>query len=242
MAVATISVNFANLAAAQAGTSPVQSISPFILKNALTSGTGFYNLNVNGATFNNNVSLAGSSNLTVGGNITVSTLGSSFNGITSVAGLNVSSGLTTLAAGLTVSAGSVLVQSTTPSSSYTTGALVVAGGVGIGGDVRIGNNGDLIVETGGIIQSADFGVLKNMASFAAPRLQNGTGQALFRASYNMELLTNLTYTPGSGITFFINSVANAMLAGTVIPAGGLVTMNVTGAPTNVCISFGYKYT
>lgn len=240
MAVATISVNFANLADVQAGATPVQSISPLILRNALTSGTGLYNLNVNGATFNNTVSIA-SGNLTVAGNIVVSSTGSSFNGITSTAGLNISSGLATIAAGLTVSAGNVLIQSTTPTSSYTTGALVVAGGVGIGGDVRIGNNGDLIVESGGIIQSADFGILKNMATFAAPRLQNGSGQRLFRPAYNIELLTNMQGIP-TGTTILINGTANAMLAGTSIPANAEVTMNVTLAPTNVCMFFGYKYT
>ncbi len=234
MAVATISVNFASLAEIQAGTSPVQSISPFNLKNALTSGISLYGLNVNGATFNNNVTIA-AGNLSVSGNITAIGAGSSFNGITSSAGLTVTSGVATLQAGLTVTAGAVNVQSTTPSSSYTTGALIVAGGVGIGGDVNIGNNGDLIVGAGGIIQSADYGILKNMASFAAPRINSGSGIPLFRATHNMQLTTGI-----SGLGSIVLNIATT--AGTVIPAGTLVTMTVATAPTNVCISFGYKYT
>jgi hypothetical protein len=234
MAVATISVNFASLAEIQAGTSAVQSISPFNLKNALTSGTSLYGLNVNGATFNNNVTIA-AGNLSVSGNINVIGAGSSFNGITSSAGLTVTAGLATIQAGLTVTAGAVNVQSTTPSSSYTTGALIVAGGVGIGGDVNIGNNGDLIVGAGGIIQSADYGILKNMASFAAPRINSGSGIPLFRATHNMELTTGI-----SGLGSIVLNIATT--AGTVIPAGTLVTMTVAIAPTNVCISFGYKYT
>lgn len=234
MAVATISVNFASLAEIQAGTSAVQSISPFNLKNALTSGTSLYGLNVNGATFNNNVTIA-AGNLSVAGNITAIGAGSSFNGITSSAGLTVTSGVATLQAGLTVTAGAVNVQSTTPSSSYTTGALIVAGGVGIGGDVNIGNNGDLIVGAGGIIQSADYGILKNMASFAAPRINSGSGIPLFRATHDMELTTGI-----SGLGSIVLNIATT--AGTVIPAGTLVTMTVATAPTNVCISFGFKYT
>lgn len=233
MAVATISVNFASLAEIQAGTSAVQSISPFNLKNALTSGTSLYGLNVNGATFNNNVTIA-AGNLSVAGNITAIGAGSSFNGITSSAGLTVTSGVATLQAGLTVTAGAVNVQSTTPSSSYTTGALIVAGGVGIGGDVNIGNNGDLIVGAGGIIQSADYGILKNMASFAAPRINSGSGIPLFRATHDMELTTGI-----SGLGSIVLNIATT--AGTVIPAGTEVTMTVATAPTNVLISFGYKY-
>lgn len=235
MAVATISVNFATLANVQAGSSAVQSINPLVLKNALTSGTGLYNLNVNGATFNNSVSIA-SGNLTVAGNIVANSLGSSFNGITSIAGLTVSSGMTSIGAGLTVAAGNVNIQSTTPTASYTSGALVVAGGVGIGGDVRIGNNGDLIVEAGGIIQSADFGILKNMASFAAPRFNIGTNVPLFRATHNIQLTTNITGIP-AGTTLSI-----ATTSGTTIAAGTLVTMTTITAATNVCISFGYRYT
>lgn len=234
MAVATISVNFASLAEIQAGTSAVQSISPFNLKNALTSGTSLYGLNVNGATFNNNVTIA-AGNLSVSGNINVIGAGSSFNGITSSAGLTVTAGVATLQAGLTVTAGAVNVQSTTPSSSYTTGALIVAGGVGIGGDVNIGNNGDLIVGTGGIIQSVDDGRLRNMASFAAPRINSGAGIPLFRATHNMELTTGI-----SGLGSIVLNIATT--AGTIIPAGTLVTMTVATPPTNVCISFGYKYT
>jgi len=235
MAVATISVNFCTLAEAIAGTSAVQSTSPFILKSALTSGTSLYNLNVNGATFGSGVTIA-SGNLSVAGNINVSGAGSSFNGITSSAGLTVTAGVTTIQAGLTVTAGAVNVQSTTPSSSYTTGALIVAGGVGIGGDVNIGNNGDLIVGAGGIIQSADYGILKNMASFAAPRINSGSGIPLFRATHNMQLTTGITGIP-AGVTLSI-----ATISGTTIAAGTLVTMTVVTAPTNVCISFGFKYT
>jgi len=233
MAVATISVNFASLAEIQAGTSPVQSISPFNLKNALTSGTGLYGLNVNGATFNNNVTIA-AGNLSVAGSITAIGAGSSFNGISSSAGLTVTAGVATLQAGLTVTAGAVNVQSTTPSSGYTSGALVVAGGVGIGGDVNIGNNGDLIVGAGGIIQSADYGILKNQASFAAPRINSGSGIPLFRATHDMQLTTGIT-----GLGSIVLSIATT--AGTTIPAGTLVTMTVGTAPTNVCISFGFKY-
>jgi len=235
MAVATISVNFASLADIQAGTSAVQSISPYNLKNALTSGNSLYNLNVGSATFNSGVTIA-SGNLSVAGNITVSSAGSSFNGITSSAGLTVTAGVTTIQAGLTVSAGTVNIQSTTPSSSYTTGALIVAGGMGVAGDIFTGPNGDLIVGAGGVIQSVDYGILKNMASFAAPRINSGTGIPLFRATHNMQLTTAISGIP-TGVTLSI-----ATVAGTTIVAGTLVTMTVVTAPTNVCISFGYKYT
>jgi hypothetical protein len=238
MAVATISVNFASLADIQAGTSAVQSISPYNLKNALTSGNSLYNLNVGSATFNSGVTIA-SGNLSVAGNITVSSAGSSFNGITSSAGLTVTAGVTTIQAGLTVSAGILNIQSTTPSSSYTTGALVVAGGMGVAGDIFTGPNGDLIVGAGGIIQSVDDGRLRNMASFAAPRINSGTGIPLFRATHNMQLTTAISGL-GSGASAIILNIATT--AGTTIAAGTLVTMTVTTAPTNVCISFGYKYT
>lgn len=235
MAVATISVNFASLADIQAGTSPVQSISPFNLKNALTSGTGLYSLNVNGATFNNNVTIA-AGNLSVAGSITAIGAGSSFNGISSSAGLTVTAGVATLQAGLTVTAGTVSIQSGVSSSGYTTGALVVTGGVGVSGDIFTGPNGDLIVGAGGVIQSADDGRLRNMASFAAPRINVGTGIPLFRATHNMELTSGI-----SGLGTIVLNIATT--TGTAIPAGTLVTMTVTGsAPTNVCISFGFKYT
>jgi hypothetical protein len=234
MAVATISVNFCNLAEAIAGTSAVQSISPYILKSALTSGTSLYNLNVNGATFGSGVTIA-SGNLSVAGNIVVSSAGSSFNGITSSAGLTVTSGITTIQAGLTVTAGVLSIQSGIASSGYTTGALVVTGGVGVSGDIFTGPNGDIIAGAGGIIQSTDFGILKNMASFAAPRINSGSGIPLFRATHNMQLTTSITGIP-TGVTLSI-----ATISGTTIAAGTLVTMTVVTAPTNVCISFGFKY-
>ena len=233
MAVATISVNFASLAEIQAGTSAVQSISPFNLKNALTSGTSLYGLNVNGATFNNNVTIA-AGNLSVAGSITAIGAGSNFNGINSSAGLTVTAGVATLQAGLTVTSGAVSIQSGIGSSGYTTGALVVTGGMGISGDIFTGPNGDLIVGAGGVIQSVDDGRLRNMASFAAPRINSGSGIPLFRATHNMELTTGI-----SGLGSIVLNIATT--TGTVIPAGTEVTMTVATAPTNVLISFGYKY-
>ena len=232
MAVATISVNFASLAEIQAGTSAVQSISPFNLKNALTSGTSLYGLNVNGATFNNNVTIA-AGNLSVAGSITAIGAGSNFNGINSSAGLTVTAGVATLQAGLTVTSGAVSIQSGIGSSGYTTGALVVTGGMGIS-DIFTGPNGDLIVGAGGVIQSVDDGRLRNMASFAAPRINSGSGIPLFRATHNMELTTGI-----SGLGSIVLNIATT--TGTVIPAGTEVTMTVATAPTNVLISFGYKY-
>jgi len=234
MAVATISVNFSSLAEVIAGTSAVQSISPSILKSALTSGTSLYNLNVNGATFGSAVTIA-SGNLTVAGRIIVSSTGSTFNGITSSAGLTVSAGITTIQAGLTITAGALNLQSATASSSYTTGALVITGGMGISGDIFTGPNADIVVGAGGFVQSVDDGKLRNMASFAAPRINSGSGIPLFRATHNMQLTTNITVIP-PGVTLSI-----ATIAGTVIAAGTLVTMTVTSAPTNVCMSFGFKY-
>jgi len=234
MAVATISVNFASLAEIQAGTSPVQSISPLNLKNALTSGTSLYGLNVNGATFNNNVTIA-AGNLSVAGSITAIGAGSSFNGISSSAGLTVTTGVATLQAGLTVTAGAVNLQSGIVSSGYTTGALVVTGGVGISGDVNTGPGGDIVA--GGIVMSALDGVLRNMASFAAPRINVGTGIPLFRTTHTIQLTTSI-----NGLGSIVLNVPTT--AGTIITGGTLVTMTVPGptAPTNVCISFGYKYT
>jgi len=66
MAVATISVNFATLADARAGTSTVTSINPKQLRDLLNSASNMYDISVKGITTNGNLTVNGTINATAG--------------------------------------------------------------------------------------------------------------------------------------------------------------------------------
>jgi hypothetical protein len=96
-------------------------------------------------------------------------------------------------------------------------------------------SGDLSVT--GAINSTSAGVFKNMATFASQRISAGT-IPLFRATYDMQLLSAPVVTATGGTPTFSPTLSN----GTTIAAGTLVSMTAGSVLTNVCISFGYKYT
>ncbi|OWZ20949.1 Endosialidase chaperone [Phytophthora megakarya] len=70
-------------------------------------------------------------------------------GTTTIAsgGLSVKGGVTVVDTGVTVSAGNVLISSSTATSASTNGALVVTGGVGIGGDIRCAGTSYAVAHT-----------------------------------------------------------------------------------------------
>lgn len=133
MAVATISVNFANVTDTVNGTSNSTSLNPAVLKDALQAGSGFYNININGATFNNSVSIASGSltvtagTVTIGNGLVVVSGGASITGNSSVGGTFSVTGVTSFTNATT---------STTP----TNGAVVVTGGLGVGGPINAGGD------------------------------------------------------------------------------------------------------
>ncbi|NBO98973.1 MAG: tail fiber domain-containing protein [Proteobacteria bacterium] len=129
MAVATISVNFANSTDTANGSSNSTSINPAVLKDALQSGSSFYNISINGATFNNNVTIAAggltitSGVATIGGGLTVNSGGVAATGNSSIDGTLTVSGVSTFTNGTT-------------SSSPSNGAVVITGGLGVGGPIN----------------------------------------------------------------------------------------------------------
>lgn len=170
MAVATISVNFATAAQVFTGTSTIVSINPFQLKSALTSGTSMYNLDVRGAKFNDNVTIASGflqctdstkvnffagtleiQNTTeavsdgsvyafkVGGGIYVTKKSFLVGAVTVSAGLTVNGAQLLVTQPATIQ-GVTAITSTTASTNYANGALVVSGGVGIAGKLFVNDS------------------------------------------------------------------------------------------------------
>lgn len=182
MAVATISVNFATAAQIFQGTSNIVSVNPAQLKTALTSSTSFYNINIRGATFNDNVTInAGQftcsdstkSNTIAGilaiSNGTEATVDYSNYALRVSGGVGIQKklfvqGATTLQTGLTVNGAALTVNntatitgqtditSTTASTNTTSGALRVSGGVGISGALHVGGSGNFTgVNSSGLV-------------------------------------------------------------------------------------------
>jgi len=111
--------------------------------------------------------------------------------------------------------------------------FIVAGNLNVSGSTNITGNLDVT----GLITSPTFGALKNMASFSSPRINAGT-IPLFRATYNIQIITAVTANATGGTPTFSPAITN----GTPIAAGTLVSLVAGSSLTNVNISFGYKYT
>jgi hypothetical protein len=88
----------------------------------------------------------------------------------------------------------------------------------------------------GVISSTGSGILKNQASFASPRINAGT-IPLFRATYDMQLVTAPNVAATGGTPTFSPSIVN----GSIVPAGTQINLVAGTALTNVLISFGYKF-
>jgi hypothetical protein len=88
----------------------------------------------------------------------------------------------------------------------------------------------------GSITSPTFGALKNMATFASPRINAGT-IPLFRATYDIQIITSVIKNATGGAP----SLSPAITLNSVVPAGTLVSLIAGTSLTNVDISFGYKY-
>ena len=170
MAVATISVNFATAAQIYTGTSSIVSINPFQLKSALQSGTSMYNLEIRGAKFNDNVTIASgylqvtdltktnffAGTLEVQNTTEADSAGTAFSfkvgGGVYIAKKSFLVGAVTASAGLTVNGSPLTVNQTAnisgitsitsnqASINYTSGALVVSGGVGIAGKLYVNDS------------------------------------------------------------------------------------------------------
>lgn len=170
MAVATISVNFATAAQIWTGTSNIVSINPAQLRAALTAGTSMYNIDVRGATFNDNVTIS-SGFLRVTDSTKINNFAGTLEVINATEALSDGTqfafkvgggiyigkrsflnGAVTANAGLTVKGSQLLVEqpatiqgitqitSTTASTNYTNGALVVSGGTGIAGKLFVNDS------------------------------------------------------------------------------------------------------
>jgi hypothetical protein len=111
--------------------------------------------------------------------------------------------------------------------------FIVAGNLNVSGSTNITGNLDVT----GLITSPTFGALKNMASFASPRINAGT-IPLFRATYDIQIITTPSVNATGGTPTFSPAITN----GTTIAAGTLVSLVAGTSLTNVSISFGYKYT
>ena len=120
------------------------------------------------------------------------------------------------------STGPLRVSDTTPSISAQTGALTVAGGAGIAGDLWIG--GTLYGATVGFVSTAS-----NIANGAANQIpyQSGIGKTVFSANFTYN---GTDFTVGSG-----NASAYAFVpTSTAVPANGvyLAAANSVGIATN----------
>jgi len=111
--------------------------------------------------------------------------------------------------------------------------FIVAGNLNVSGSTNITGNLDVT----GLITSPTFGALKNMASFASPRINAGT-IPLFRATYDIQIITTPSVNATGGTPTFSPAITN----GTTIAAGTLVSLIAGTSLTNVNVSFGYKYT
>jgi len=199
MAVATISVNFATAAEVRAGTTAIKSVNPLQLFNALTSGNAFYSINVSGAQFNNNVTIA-----TGSFSLTDATKTATLAGVTSI-------------------------TNSTPSTTTGTGALVVTGGVGIGGRLNVGaqtiiSTGGLTVAAGGLTVSAGGASITGDSSITSGTLTVASGLTV---SAGGATITAGGLTVNAGATSSITST-NISLVGTTQVTGAL---NVTGDVT-----------
>jgi len=128
-------------------------------------------------------------------------------------------------------------------STCTTNAAV-SGNLSVGGSLKVTSttrlSGDLNVagnlNVTGNITSPTFGVFKNMATFAAPRINIGTSP-LFRATYDVQIITPVSVNATGGTPTFSPAIAQ----GTIISAGTLISLVAGASLTNVDVSFGYKY-
>ena len=205
MAVATISVNFATAAEVRAGTTAIKSVNPLQLFNALTSGNAFYSINVSGAQFNNNVTIA-----TGSFSLTDATKTATLAGVTSI-------------------------TNSTPSTTTGTGALVVTGGVGIGGRLNVGaqtiiSTGGLTVAAGGLTVSAGGASITGDSSITSGTLTVASGLTVSAGGATITA-GGLTVTAGGatitagGLT--VNAGATSSITSTNISLVG--TTQVTGA-------------
>lgn len=124
MAVATISVNFSTLAQVREGTSTVTSINPKQLRDALNSGSNFYDINIKGLTTNGNATINGTINATSGyaGNFVAS-------GSVSGTGWNGNLGVTGNISATTGWAGNLTVSGSIFASGGYAGTLDVTGNI-----------------------------------------------------------------------------------------------------------------
>jgi hypothetical protein len=129
-------------------------------------------------------------------------------------------------------------NSTATNNAAVSGNLTVGGNAYIQGILNVTGTTQLSgnLDVTGLITSPTFGALKNMATFASPRINAGT-IPLFRATYNIQIITAVTANATGGTPTF----TPAITLNSVIPAGTLVSLIAGTSLTNVDISFGYKY-
>jgi hypothetical protein len=117
-------------------------------------------------------------------------------------------------------------------NAYVKGNAYVSGILNVTGTTQLSGNLDVT----GSITSPTFGALKNMATFASPRINAGT-IPLFRATYDIQIITSVIANATGGTPTF----SPAITLNSVIPAGTLVSLIAGTSLTNVDVSFGYKY-
>jgi hypothetical protein len=192
----------------------------FINRNATVTG----NLSCVNSTTTNNAAV--SSNLTVGNRLAVgNTLAV---GSSATIGGNATIG-STLTTGNNLTAGNDL---TVVGNAYIRGSAYVNGALDVAGNTQVDGNLDVT----GSITSPTFGALKNMATFASPRINAGT-IPLFRSTYNIQIITSVIANATGGTPTFSPPIT----LNTTIPAGTLVSLIAGTSLTNVDVSFGYKY-
>jgi len=112
-------------------------------------------------------------------------------------------------------------------NAYVKGVLTVTGTTQLSGNLNVV----------GSITSPTFGALKNMATFASPRINAGDTIPLFRPTYDIQIITSVLANATGGVPTF----SPAITLNSVIPAGTLVSIIASTSLTNVDVSFGYKY-
>jgi len=126
--------------------------------------------------------------------------------------------------------GSVIISSTTSSTSPTTGALVVGGGIGVGGDLYLGNNTrDMLIRLG--VPGVNWDITSNASHNL--HIANGDGPLITFDKTNQSV--NIGYTTNQGYKLAVN--------GTGYFGGNLLVADTTEAtvdptPNGSIISLG----
>jgi hypothetical protein len=185
------------------------------------------NLNVGG-----NVTLSGKMN-TLDANGDVMTFGNvtSTGNLSIVGNLIVGGSLNTLyASGSMMALGNLIINSTTPATSVTTGALQVSGGAGVGGNLYVGNtflaqNYSELVNTTSTISSNTITVDYNAGTIYY--YNNVTGAITGLTINNVPAIagTNQSYT----FTFILYNTPNISTTSYINPTLGTITINGTGS-------------